>query len=199
MVDDRAQMQTLESLIASSIIVMVMVFTIDATTLTPLTSSTANVHVEAELMALGQDTLSILDYPAYPEDKSPLKYDITGWNGSTYVWNGSAYNVLNFRNTNDTSSSLNNNITGLTSRIFVPRGIAHNLLVAYLFEGGTSNKVMIWNGDPSNNAVVISRKMVLHDADVDRVNYSAYTGIDDIDNSSKLYNVVEVRLVLWRM
>lgn len=199
MVDDKAQMQTLESLIASSIIVMVMVFTIDATTITPLTSSTANVHVEAELMALGQDMFSTLDYPVYPGDSSPLKSDITGWSGNTYVWNGTAYNILNFKNTNDMSQSLNNNITRFTSRVFVPRGIAHNLLVTYLFEGGTSAKVVIWNGDPSNNAVVVSRKIVLHDDDVDPVNYSAYTGIDDIDNSSKLYNVIDVRLMLWRM
>ncbi|HIH43736.1 MAG TPA: hypothetical protein HA257_01220 [Candidatus Methanoperedenaceae archaeon] len=197
MVDDRAQMQTLESLIASSIIVMVMVFTIDATTLTPLTSSTANVHVEAELMALGQDIFSVLDYPVNPGEISPLKSDILGWNGNTTVWNGSAYNILNYTNPGDVNYSMSNNVTGLTSRIFVPRGIAHNLQVTYIFQGGTSTKAIIWNGDPSNNAIVVSRKIVIHDSEVSS-GYSSRTGIQDVD-ASVLYNVVEVRLVLWRM
>ncbi|NOR48135.1 MAG: hypothetical protein GQ533_08855, partial [Methanosarcinaceae archaeon] len=47
--DQLAQMHTLEAVMASTIMVMVIVFAVQATSLTPLTSSTANAHIEAQL------------------------------------------------------------------------------------------------------------------------------------------------------
>jgi len=55
---------------------------------------------------------------------------------------------------------------------------------------------MIYNGEPSNNAVIVSRKIALHDGDI---NQTRYNPITDIDPSSNLYNLVDVKLVLWRM
>ena len=54
---------------------------------------------------------------------------------------------------------------------------------------------MIWNGDPSENSITVSRYVVLHDSDV----YNDNSVIPDISPSTNLHNTIEVRLTLWVM
>lgn len=194
MFDEKAQMHTLEGVAAATIMLLVIVFAIDATSMTPLTSSTANVHVETELQLLGQDILNGLDY-AEPGYNSNLKNDILRWNGSEYIWNGSSYNdQLNLTN------KLTNNLTDITSTVLVPQGIAHNVEITFLdnITRLPLRELMIYNGDPSNNAIIVSRKISIHDGDINKITYAG-NPIDDIDPSTKLYNIVDVKLILWRM
>ena len=62
MFDDKAQLHTLEGVAASVILLIVIIYAIDATSMTPLTASTSSVHVESELQTLGQDIFNTLDY-----------------------------------------------------------------------------------------------------------------------------------------
>jgi hypothetical protein len=193
MFDDKAQMHTLEGVAAATIMLLVIVYAIDATSMTPLTSSTANVHVETELQVLGQDILGGLDY-AEPGYNSKLKNDVLRWNGSEYTWNGTNYtDKLNTAN-----PPLNNNLTNITNAILVTQGIAHNVELTFLANNGTTytTQRMIYNGDPSENAVIVSRKIVLHSSDNPNKNNTLLT---DISPSTDLYNIVDVKLILWRM
>jgi hypothetical protein len=192
MFDDKAQMHTLEGVAAATIMLLVIIYAIDATSMTPLTSSTANVHVETELQVLGQDILSALDY-AEPGYNSKLKNDVTNWSGKEFVWSGTKY-VEN----GNTSNSLSNNLTNILNATLVTQGIAHNVELTFLADNGTSfsSQKMIYNGDPSNNAVIVSRKIVLQNSDF---NPSSDYPIKDIDPSTNLYNIVDVKLILWRM
>lgn len=191
MLDERAQMHTLEGVASSTIMLLVIVYAIDATSLTPLTASTANVHVESELLMLGQDILGALDY-AEPGYDSKLKNDMSVWNASEYTWSGSAYKEKSG------TGILNNNLTGILNATLIGQGIAHNVEITFLVDNGTSfdSKKMIYNGDPSNNAVIISRKIALHDGDVKSpLNQT----IKDIDPATNFYNIVDFKLVVWRM
>ncbi len=194
MLDEKAQLHTLEGVAAATIMLLVIVYAIDSTSMAPVTSSTADMRVETELQTLGQDILSALDY-AEPGYDSKLKNDIKVWNGSEYVWNGTKYINATYAQNN-----LTNNLTEILNATLVKQGIAHNVVISSLADNGTnvSTNYMIYNGDPSNNAVIVSRKIALHDGDIDRINYPA-NPIDEIDNSTNLYNIVDVRLVLWRM
>ncbi len=58
--------------------------------------------------------------------------------------------------------------------------------------------MLLWNGRPSDNAVIVSRKISLHDEDM-AANPSLSRIIPDMDPDSQFYNVLEVRLTLWRM
>lgn len=191
MFDEKAQMHTLEGVASATIMLLVIVYAIDATSMTPLTSSTANVHVETELQALGQDILSALDY-AEPGYNSKLKNDILGWNGSEYIWSGTNYTEKGG------TVNLTNNLTTILNATLIRQGIAHNVEMTYLSDNGTSfsSQKMIYNGDPSNNAVIVSRKIVLQNSDF---NPSSGYPIKDIDPSTNLYNIVDVKLILWRM
>lgn len=191
--DERAQMHTLEGVAAATIMLLVIVYAIDATSMTPLTSSTANVHAEAELQVLGQDILSALDY-AEPGYSSKLKNDIMGWDGNQYIWTATNYTQLKAGQI--LSNNLTNNLTGILYAALVKQGIAHNVVLTFL-DNSTFLPIsadMIYNGDPSDNAVIVSRKIVLQDSD----NPASGT-IKDIDPSTNLYNVVDVKLILWRM
>ncbi len=200
--DEKAQMHTLEGVAAAIIMLLVIAYAIDATSMTPLTSSTANVHVETELQTMGQDILSALDY-SEPGYNSKLKNDVLTWNGSEYTWNGTQY----LQNGNS-ADNLTNNLTAILNATLVSQGIAHNLEVTFLVlnpDNTTSLSIpqkMIYNGNPSDNAVTVSRKIVIYRSDinksspVDQIN-SIYQ--NDIDPSTNLYNIVEVKLILWRM
>ena len=196
MFDDKAQMHTLEGVAAATIMLLVIVYAIDATSMTPLTSSTANVHVETELQVIGQDILGALDY-AEPGYNSKLKNDVLTWNGSEYTWNGNSYSEKF-----NASNILDNNLTKIfnNNATLIGQGIAHNVELTFLANNGTTyiTQRMIYNGDPSENAVVISRKIALHDGDINKLKYPN-NPINDIDPSTNLYNIVDVKLILWRM
>jgi len=208
MFDDKAQLHTLEGVAAATIILLVIIYAIDATSLTPLTSTSSNVHIEKELEFLGQDILNYLDY-SEPGYGSKLRDDITNWDGSTYIWNGSAY-------MNDDNLMLNNsNLTSIFIQTLNKRGIAHNVELTFIDNSSflPVTRTMIYNGDPSNNAVIVSRKIVLQnigskngtlqrndDRGKDEDNISKENEIiPDIDPSTNFYNIVDVKIVMWRM
>jgi hypothetical protein len=194
--DASGQMHTLEAVTATMIMVSVIVFTVQATSLTPLTSSTANAHIEAQMQTMGQDMLNILGN-APSGSISPLRQDILSWNGEEFSWNGTAYCPIISKG----STLLNSSTAEILKEIAVPRGIAHNVLFTYIDSSGLpQGTAYIYNGDPSDNAVSISRKVLLSDHDIsDTVAFLANTGIPDSDPSSDFYNIVDVRLTLWRM
>jgi len=194
MFDDKAQMHTLEGVAAATIMLLVIVYAIDATSMTPLTSSTANVHVETELQVLGQDILGALDY-AEPGYNSKLKNDVLTWNGKEYVWNGTKY--MENGNASYLQNNLTNNLTNILGATLITQGIAHNVELTFLANNGTTyvTRRMIYNGDPSENAVIVFRKIVLQNSDT----INSGNPIKDIDPSTNLYNIVDVKLILWRM
>lgn len=193
--DQLAQMHTLEAIMAATIMVMVIVFAVQATSLTPLTSSTANAHIEAQLQTIGQDILSALDYSQYDQN-SDLKKDILNWNGDEYAWNSVSY-----KSRANASNSLNSSMEDIFTYILVPRGIAHNVQFTHTSDTGRFSSIFyIYDGDPSDNAVIVSRKVVLSDPDIgDTSAFQANTGIVDIDDTTDLYNIIDVKLILWRM
>jgi hypothetical protein len=194
--DPFGQIHTLEAVTATMIMVSVIIFTVQATSLTPLTSSTANAHIEAQMQTMGQDMLNVLDHGSYGYI-SPLKQDIVSWNGQEFSWNGAVYCSVNTME----YDHLNSSTAKMLKDIAVPRGIAHNVLFICIDSSGLPRgKAYIYNGDPSDNAVSVSRKVVLSDHDIsDPVTFLANTGIPDTSPSSDFYNIVDVKLTFWRM
>ncbi|MDP2216231.1 MAG: hypothetical protein Q8J68_02950 [Methanolobus sp.] len=192
---EHAQMHTLEAIIASLIMVAIIIFTVQATSLTPLTSSTANAHIEAQLQAMGQDMLNALSYSAYGQN-SNLTNDVLKWDGEQYVWNGTTYRTVRNPGYELQDSSLAHTL----EFIAVKRGIAHNVHFSWVDEEGvTMSRRYIYNGDPSNNAVVISKRVHLSDFDVgNTTEFAARSGIPDADPTD-FYNIVNVKMTLWRM
>ncbi len=197
--DEKAQLHTLEAVIASMMVVGIIIFTVQATSLTPLTASTANSHIEAQLQTIGQDMMNALSYSPYGHS-SDLKNDILNWDGDSYVWSGAEY-----RATGNQSHSLeNSSLAESLDMIAVRRGIAHNVHFTWVNEDGiVLSRRYIYNGDPSNNAVVISKMIHLCEAEIgNATEFRERTGIPSADPdtpSTDFYNIVNVKMTLWRM
>jgi hypothetical protein len=182
---------------------------VESTSVTPLTSSFTNQHIKLELQNMGTDLLTVLDespeaatLPAEPYTPSKLKVSITDWlmssNGGTiwYAWSNNSTKYISLVNYNPTTSNLSTPLSDALSVFLTKYGIAFNVEVRYSnLDGKLMNTKMIWNGDPSDNSVTVSRIVVLHDGDVLSMN----SVIPDISPSSQLYNTVEVRLTMWVM
>ncbi|TGC07302.1 DUF7288 family protein [Methanolobus halotolerans] len=200
--DSSAQLHTLEALMALLLIIGVIVFTVQATSLTPLTSSTANAHIEAQLQILGQDILNSLDYAEYGQD-SPLKKDILDWNGAQYTWNSTEYHANTNRVVNSSEIMLNSSTATILESIAIKKGIAHNLEITWIEKSGTSRSMpYIYNGEPSDNAVIVTKRVLLSDSDFPGTNSSDFrsnTGIVDADDTTDFYNLIDVKLTMWRM
>jgi len=196
---DRGQIQTIEGLTAAIIIVIVLVTVVQTSSVTPLSSSFTNQHIKLELKNVGNDILSSLDETRIYNSSDPsvpslLKQSIVIWvnydNCTQFSWNNTTY-----------VSTHQNNITakdtGLYSALkfaLIKKGTAFNVELRYPNEDGYMQTTkMVWNGDPSENSVMVSRYIVLRDDDI-----SNNRIIPDI-STTDLHNTIEVRLTMWVM
>ena len=184
--DNIAQMYTLEGAATAIMMILLIVFIVQASPLTPLTSSASHQQVESQIETSGSDLLIVLDYVPEGETYSPLKKALIDWTGVEFDGQSSTYP---------------NSVSDLTSvfdRALLADGTAYNLVVAYLYLDDNTTKwnsrAMLWNGRPSDNAVLVSRKVVIHDEDAISASF-----IPDLSPNSSFYNILDVRLTLWRM
>ncbi|SMH41231.1 hypothetical protein SAMN06264941_1615 [Methanohalophilus portucalensis FDF-1] len=193
--NDSGQLHTLEAIMAAIVMIGVLIFAVQATTITPLTSSTANAHIESQLYTLGQDMVMALDHSQYDQD-SQLKKEIIGWSGDEYVWNATHY-----KSRANGSDTISGPVNELLQQTLVAKGIGHNMEFTFRLDSeNTLTSPYIYNGDPSDNAVIVSRKVVLSNNDI--ANTSSFenrTSIPDMDNTTDFYNIVDVKLTMWRM
>jgi hypothetical protein len=206
---NRGQIQTVEAITAAIILISVVAIVVEATSVTPLTSSFTNQHIKLELQNIGTDVLTALDEtPVNPiASTSQLKSSILNWLDNTnggynwyayYEWNNSNHRptYISLINLNTTSQTLNTTLTDTLGLLLYKYGIAFNVELRYSdIDGNVMNSKMVWNGDPSDNSVTVSRIIVLHDGDI----VASNPIIHDISPYSRLYNTVEVRLTLWVM
>jgi len=186
---DRAQLYTMEGIASAMLMIVVVIFVLKAAPLTPNSASSTHMHIEKELEIRGQDLLTILDYTPYDGEYSQLKEGILGWTGSQFDGQAAVRPL----------GGPTNITAGIFREVFGDIGIAYNVEVFYNTPSGSESRVMLWNGKPSDNAVMVSRKIVLHDEEMS-ANPGLSAIIPDMDSSStRFYNILVVRMTLWRM
>lgn len=189
--NEKAQLYTMEGIASAMLMIVVVIFVLKAAPLTPNSASSTHMHIEKELEMRGQDLLTVLDYTPSGSQYSQLRQAILGWTGSQF--DGQAAIRPLGGPTNVTAGKFREALGAI--------GIAYNLEVYFNTPSGTESLAMLWNGRPSDNAVIVSRKIVLHDDEMEDV---ATQGLRDIipnmdSNTTKFYNIVVVRMTLWRM
>ncbi|PWB54169.1 MAG: hypothetical protein C3F06_04725 [Candidatus Methanoperedenaceae archaeon] len=185
MIDDsNAQMYTLEGIATAVLMIGVVIFIVKAAPLTPLTASYLHQSVEEQIESWGNDLLTVMDY--VPEDSlhSQLKQSILDWKGQEF--DGQAQ--VTPQTVNLTASSL--------KEVFGNSGIAYDLELSFSTPSGISTRAMLWNGKPSDNAVIVNRKIIIHDEDIIS-NPTLSLIIPDMDSTTEFRNIVDVRLTLW--
>jgi hypothetical protein len=204
---DNGQIMTIEAITAAVILLSVLALVVQATSVTPMTTSFTNNHIKLELQNMGTDILASQDetpyssvYTTNPNIPSCLKKSITDWINATngeerYAWGNESIKYVPLFN--PLSSSIDTPLTNTLSLLIRKYGISYNTEVRYSDINGTvMDTKMIWNGNPSENSVTVSRLVVLHEQDLLNPNNCF---IRDISPDTNLHNTVEVRLTMWVM
>ncbi|WP_266077459.1 DUF7288 family protein [Haladaptatus caseinilyticus] len=194
---DRAQAHTLEAFTAALLIVSAIIFSLQATAVTPLTASTSNQHIENQEEATADGLLSVT------ADDGRLREAVLYWNDTGRKFAGSNDDGIHANGgpPNGFGRTLNETFGNITSG---GSRIAYDVFVVYRMPTNeTRRKTMVYMGAPSDNAVVATRTIPLFDGDEltspggGTVGESFYA--PDAAPNAALYNVVEVRIVVWRM
>jgi len=200
---DRAQAHTLEAVVAAILLLAGVAFALQATAVTPLTTSTSNQHLENQLQSTSQGVL------AATAESGDLKRALLYWDE----------NESEFHNADNegfyTTSNSETNFTSALNRTFGPSNVAYNVNIIYHTSNGeTAEQRLVRQGQPSDNAVAASRTVTLVDSDkliaangtqlntpISAINTSFYapdTGNVTSGNRAH-YNHVRVEVVTWRI
>jgi len=178
------QMYTLEGVASAIMMIVLISFIVQASPLTPLTSSSSHQQVETQIEVMGNDLMIVMDYVPDGETYSPLKQALIDWDGGWVIGQGGSY----IPSVNVTCNTLDD--------VILTDGTAYNIEIFYLDENNNwDSAMMVCNGFPSDNAIMVSKKVVIHDEDSINVN----SNIPDISSDTEFYNILDVRLTLWRM
>jgi len=199
----RGQAHTLEAFSAGLVLLGAIVFALQATAVTPLTASTASQHIENQQSEVAQ---GLLDAAAA---NGTLKQSVLFVNNSTGCYHGSVscptHAYVDGGPPLPFGTSLN--------ETFREEGVAFNVNVIYVDNSSTGERVLAKRqvvnfGRPSDNAVTARRTVTLYDDDElhdasgvpngTTLENSTYY-VPNLDDGGRVYNVVQVEVVVWRM
>ena len=195
--DRRGQAHTLEAFTAALLVVAGVLFAMQATAVTPLTASTSNQHIE------NQHRVAAADLLAGASERGALRTAVLFWDETNQSFVGTNESGLyaNGGPPNAFGESLNETFGSFSSP---GRRIAYNVFVYYhLPDNSTRRQTMVYMGSPSDNAAAASRTVALYDdtpinGTATNVSVGRFYAPDAAPNAT-LYNVLEVRIVVWQM
>ena len=197
---ERGQAHTLEAFMASIVLLSGVVFALQGTAVTPLTASTSSQHIGNQQGAVADGVLGTA------RAEGTLVHSLLYWNESGGRFHGGTVNGAYGSGGPPTPFG------ALLNRTFLSRGVAFDVTLYYLREGGSRrDRTLVDLGAPSDNAAVVTRTVTLYDGDrlytegdaagrptgSTLENASFYA--PDMSPDSPVYNVVVVEVVVWRM
>ncbi|WP_370574218.1 hypothetical protein [Methanomethylovorans sp.] len=169
--DDKAQLHTLEGVGAAVLITMTLVIiTQSATVMTPQHEMMLDVQLEQ----MAYDALTLLDTAPSSVISTNLTECVAGWD----------MNESNIQNKGLRS-------LGKQLSLLLP-GFLYNVDLAYVQNDTLITKNAIVNGDPTEDAVVASKTVMLTNLSVAAAHGAWTIASDEI-------KIVEVRLTLWQV
>lgn len=205
--DDRAQAFTLEGFIGGLLILAAVLFALQATVFTPTASGSAS---EETKLALERQANDVLVTTATAEGKD-LSYYVRYWDVTELTFAGATNPEVGYGSTGP-PGPLGDRLYNAFGR----RGHSYNLVVTYQADDPnvTDSVRMVYQGEPPSSAVVATYTITLYDGQTltspdtgyaKLIEFNAttmaggegYYPIPDVAPNSSVYNVVEVRLVIW--
>lgn len=195
---DRGQAFTLEAIVAALVLLASIGFVLQLTTVTPLSSSSSNQHLEGQHAALADGLLD------QARSNGTLRPALLYWDDARGAFHNSSAKGYY------TECGMPLPFGSLLERTFAARGTACNVNVQFVTAGGQlRDERLIFVGTPTDNAVRGAVTVTLYDDDVlydssgepttrRLQNASTFYAPDAAPNSS-VYNVVQVEVVVWRM
>ena len=195
---DRGQSYVLEAIGAGIIVLSAVVFAVQATAVTPLSASTASQHIENQQQATAA---TLLDQAAA---NGTLQAAMRNWSADERRFHSASAEGYHVGDPPD------NPFGRQLDRVFSEGRVATNVYVAYTTPAGERATPYLYQGTPSDNAVVASRQVVLTDGmnltapgetqrTLNATNATSSFYAPDAMSNGSVYNTVEVRIVVWRM
>lgn len=210
----RGQAHTLEGVVAAMLLLASLMFALQVTAVTPLSSSTSSQHLENQQQATAAGVL------AAAAERGTLTPAVTY--GSDLA-DGRDDERFGFHQADGERVYTNRPPTtrfgAALERAFADRGLTYNVHVTYQTPSNTTSRArMVYQGHPSDNAVVVRRTVTLYDEDVlhspesdgDATDFDvaqpgtttlATAGSDfyaqDVADGP-VFNVVRVEVVVWQ-
>jgi len=185
---ERAQVITFEAITGAIILLLMVLFALQSTVITPLSASTANQQIEEQNRAIADD---VLDVAAEQGALTPV---VLNWNASHSQFNGTVgsprpYYTSGVPDRFEFGSLLNQTLTS--------RDIAYNLYVQYQNGSDLSQTTIVYQGEASYNAATATKTVFLYNSTVDGSGPDRY--IPDVEPGKELDNVLRLKIVVWRM
>ncbi|AFZ71759.1 DUF7288 family protein [Natronobacterium gregoryi] len=201
---DRGQAYTLEGFIGAMIVLMAVLLALQSVVITPTTGGATDRAVQAQIQQEIQDALVV----ASAAEEDDLSYMLRYWDGEG-AFNGTeqsgpgqeVYDVETFGETFALGEILSDR--------FAEDGHSYNVELRYPTDDGEyGNQTLVYQGSPAPDAVTASYTVTLYDNQTvtsdesdgslrGNVAADSETIPDKYDATSSLYNVVEVRVILW--
>jgi len=193
----RAQVHTLEAVVAALLMITSILFSLQITAVTPLSASTSSQHIENQQQASVEGVL------ASAATSGDLRRAVLYWNNTS----------MQFYNTTDedyyTSRAPTNEFGKRLERAFGDQGIGYNVYIIYTTNGGGRRvQEMVYQGEPSDNAVrgvrtvTLTDGATLYDDETEQTSMSVNDSVfyaPDMSPGTGTYNVLRVEVVVWRI
>lgn len=200
---DRGQAYTLEGFIGAMVVLMAVLFALQSAVITPSTGGLADRSVQAQIQQETQDALVVAATADDDDETENLSYMVRHWDGD----NG-------FEGADDSTYDMSENyfkdefkLGAVLERRF-GEGWSYNVELHPQNDDGKTHE-LVYQGNPSSGAVTASYTVTIYDdqnatgsdnRELSDINEDGSTEatIDDIDDSDgPIYNVVEVRVIVW--
>ncbi|SEH12242.1 hypothetical protein SAMN04487967_0719 [Natronorubrum sediminis] len=199
---ERGQAYTLEGFISAMVVLVAILLALQSVVITPTTGGAADRTVQAQMQQEAQDALVVA---AEDTDNNSLSEMVRYWDGDggfegtddslVDPHGNNVYSPGNFSNESELGEILYDR--------FDERGQNYNVELHYNNESDeTKNRSLVYQGSPSSNAVSASYTVSLYDDQLvtdssDSLSEASNPSIPDADSDDSLYNVVEVRVIVW--
>lgn len=200
---DRGQAYTLEGFIGAMVVLLAVLFALQSAVITPSTGGLADRSVQAQIQQETQDALVVAATADDDDETENLSYMVRHWDGD----NG-------FEEADDSTYDLSEDYfkdefkLGAVLEGRFGEGWSYNV---ELHPQGDDEEThdLVYQGNPSSSAITASYTVTIYDdqnatgsdnRELSDINEDGSTEatIDDIDDSDgPIYNVVEVRVIVW--
>jgi len=204
---DRGQAFTLEGVLGATFLVIAMLVALQTTVITPTTGGAVDDDTRNELRQKANDILVVTAF----QEQEDLSWYVRYWNPNTRTFYGADRPEVGYGTRGPPGS-----LGAMLGDTFTDAGRHYNIILRYRGnESPDSSGVqrMVYQGPPGEHAVVASHMVTLYDSQTlagpratSRELQSYDTNASDNDDSyspvpdvadGPVYNVVEVRLVVW--
>lgn len=211
--DSRGQAYTIESVVGGILVLTAVLFALQSVVVTPTTGGSIDAETKGDVRQQADDVL----VTAAQNESFDLNAMVRYWDQDNRTFRGAANPEVGYG-----ARGPPGNIGTLLEETFSSRGWYYNLELRYLhppnsssFDGETGSVPVVYQGTPADDAVVSTHRVTLYDnqtlssptlstigVELWELDTNATDGEDGyypIPNAEDgpVYNVVEVRLVVW--